>query len=56
MLLAGMPDPLTKFDSLQATLSRTARVCSFDRLGGILSLIPASATGIAAEVRGERRA
>lgn len=33
VLLAGEPDPLTKFDPLQATLSRHDRVCSYDRLG-----------------------
>ncbi len=33
VLLAGLPDPLTKFASLQATLSRTTRVCSYDRPG-----------------------
>jgi pimeloyl-ACP methyl ester carboxylesterase len=33
ILLAGMPDPLTIFEPLQATLSRHLRVCSYDRLG-----------------------
>jgi pimeloyl-ACP methyl ester carboxylesterase len=33
MLVAGMPDPLTMFTALQATLSQTTRVCSYDRPG-----------------------
>jgi pimeloyl-ACP methyl ester carboxylesterase len=33
ILFAGEPDPLTKFASLQKALSKTTRVCSYDRLG-----------------------
>jgi pimeloyl-ACP methyl ester carboxylesterase len=33
VLVAGMPDPLTMFTPLQATLSQTTRVCSYDRPG-----------------------
>jgi pimeloyl-ACP methyl ester carboxylesterase len=33
ILFAGEPDPLTRFASLQKALSKTARVCSYDRLG-----------------------
>lgn len=33
VLLAGEPDPLTKFDHIQRSLSNTTRVCSYDRLG-----------------------
>lgn len=33
VLLAGMPDPLTTFASLQRSIAASARVCSYDRLG-----------------------
>jgi hypothetical protein len=33
ILFAGEPDPLTRFASLQKALSKTTRVCSYDRLG-----------------------
>ena len=33
VLVAGMPDPLSKFAALQATLSQTTRVCAYDRPG-----------------------
>lgn len=33
VLLAGEPDPLTKFDHIQRRLSDATRVCSYDRLG-----------------------
>ena len=33
VLLAGEPDPLTKFDYIQRRLSSATRVCSYDRLG-----------------------
>ncbi|MDT7552629.1 MAG: hypothetical protein QOI16_1165 [Pseudonocardiales bacterium] len=33
VLVAGMPDPLTMFTALRATLSQTTRVCSYDRPG-----------------------
>jgi pimeloyl-ACP methyl ester carboxylesterase len=41
VLLAGEEDPLTKFASLQAVLSRTTRVCSYDRPGEGASAKPA---------------
>lgn len=42
VLLAGEPDPLTKFDHLQRRLSDTTRVCSYDRLGEGTSSKPRS--------------
>ena len=33
VLLAGEPDPLTKFAYIQRKLSSASRVCSYDRLG-----------------------
>lgn len=35
-----MPDPLTKFTPLQSVLSKTTRVCSYDRLGEGASATP----------------
>ena len=40
VLVAGEEDPLTKFRALQATLSKTARVCSYDRPGEGASATP----------------
>jgi len=42
VLLAGEPDPLTKFAHIQRALSATARVCSYDRLGEGTSSKPRS--------------
>lgn len=42
VLVAGEQDPLTKFTALQATLSKTARVCSYDRPGEGASPAPAA--------------
>lgn len=41
VLLAGMPDPLTTFASLQRSIASSARVCSYDRLGEGTSSKPA---------------
>jgi len=43
VLLAGMPDPLTIFGSLQTQLSERYRVCAYDRLGEGASESPARA-------------
>jgi len=47
ILLAGEPDPLTTFTALQKILSKTTRVCSYDRLGEGESAKPASAQTLA---------
>lgn len=41
VLLAGMPEPLTTFADLQTDLSRSTRVCSYDRPGEGASDAPA---------------
>jgi pimeloyl-ACP methyl ester carboxylesterase len=47
VLLAGEPDPLTKFAALQKALSKTTRVCSYDRPGEGKSSKPTSAQTLA---------
>lgn len=42
VLVAGEQDPLTKFTALQTTLSKTTRVCSYDRPGEGASPAPAA--------------
>jgi pimeloyl-ACP methyl ester carboxylesterase len=48
ILFAGEPDPLTRFASLQKALSKTTRVCSYDRLGEGKSSKPTGAQTLAA--------
>lgn len=47
ILFAGEPDPLTRFASLQKALSKTTRVCSYDRLGEGKSSKPSGAQTLA---------
>ncbi|QHC02159.1 alpha/beta fold hydrolase [Epidermidibacterium keratini] len=47
VLLAGMPDPLTTFADLQASIAQSARVCSYDRLGEGTSSPPADQQSLA---------
>lgn len=63
VLLTGLGDGLDKPAGFPKTLSETERVCSYDRLaetlessGKILTAVPASATGQAAEPRGQSMA